>query len=168
MRVLRDHFGKRVRKAHRLSRQLCPSSPKCPSNGLAQRSPVEIKTACQQPDIEKVLHPAVQLAQLHHGLKFLCYYGLAVVGVQMCRGLIKDHRIGDFHRPRRDDVAESDVDLHGDTCVTEEAVELGADAHFASVSHGIQRARVDPGREGFARAKRASAFLEDLPGRLYR
>jgi hypothetical protein len=35
---------------------------------------------------------------------------------------------------------------------------------FAGVAQGIQRARMDPRREGFACAKRAPAFLEDLAG----
>ena len=38
-------------------------------DGLGQHLPLEVKRAGQHPDVAKVLHPAVQDTELHHGME---------------------------------------------------------------------------------------------------
>ena len=76
------------------------------------RSPPEVKGAGQHPDVVEVLHPAVQDAELYHGMELFGDGALHGVAVNSRRGKVKKRRIATLPGP--DHIPESDIDLQRD------------------------------------------------------
>ena len=78
--------------------------------------------------MSKILHAAVEFAQLHHCLELLGDHSFAIVGVKLRGGISKNCRVNDGRGFRRDDVAETDVDLHRETCIAKHCPKSGANS----------------------------------------
>lgn len=96
-----------------MRREICSSAGEGFQDGRCQHSAIEIKLPRQEPDVEEILHAAVQDAQLDHGLELLGDHALSAVAAKLRCREAEDRGI--FHKLSRRDhhVAEADVKLHG-------------------------------------------------------
>src|SRR3989338_491504 len=83
-------------------------------HSLRQYRPIEVELTGKQPDIEEILQPAVENAQLDHRLKFLGDGALAAVASQSRCRKIQNRRIFHHFRPGYNDIAETNIQLYGD------------------------------------------------------
>ena len=68
-------------------------------NRFRQLSTVELEVPGKRPDVEEVLHAAVERAEFDHRFKLFRHDGFAVVGVELRPRLIENRRIAVFHNP---------------------------------------------------------------------
>jgi hypothetical protein len=100
---------------------------------LRQVGSIEIELAREQPEIEEVLHPAVQGSEVDHSFELLGHDGLSRIHAEpRCREL-EEGRVGPNFRARMNNVAEADVELHGQTSSLEKPSERDPDAHVVRV-----------------------------------
>lgn len=100
------------------------SSCECTCNGRRQIGSDKHTLAGQRPDIEEVLHPTVQRSEADHRFELLRDQRLKIVGVEVSTGIVEERGVQNPDRPRCHDIAEANVDLHRNACVSEVSPEL--------------------------------------------
>ncbi|HEX8114444.1 MAG TPA: hypothetical protein VF516_42230 [Kofleriaceae bacterium] len=95
---------------------------------LRQQRAVEGELIREEPDVVEVLHAAVQPAQVDHRLELLGHHRLARVARELGRREAEQRGVRDGLRTGSDDVAEPDVDLHGDARPAEQTDEANPHA----------------------------------------
>src|SRR4030067_1355306 len=119
-----------LRSGHRRGgrrRDLRPPVGEGLSDRIRQDSAVEFELPGKQPDVEKILHAAVQGPELAHRLEFLRDRALPTVTQKAGSGKVEKGRVIHLVWSRDDDIPEADVDLHCDPGIPKVSTE--ADAH---------------------------------------
>ena len=104
------------------------------ANCRGQHRAVEVGMSGENPEVEVVLHPAAEHAELDHRFQLFGDYGVAGIDPQLRLGhAVEDDRVLHVVRAGRHGVAEADVDLHRAARAIEQADHRHADARVVGL-----------------------------------